>query len=141
MKKITIRGEQELIKVVEHIMPYLERHKIVCFLGEMGTGKTTLIKVLCHQLGVRDDMSSPTFSIVNEYRDKDDYPIYHFDFYRIEEPQEALDIGVDEYFYSDDLCLIEWPGMINEFIPEKHLEISIKLEGDIGREITISENG
>jgi len=141
MKTITIQSENELQTVAQEIIPLLDTQPIVCFNGEMGAGKTTLIKVICEQLGVQDAMSSPTFAIINEYRDSSDYPIYHFDFYRIEDQREALDIGVDEYFYSGNVCLIEWPEMINDLIPNKHLEISIKLVGDKGREITISENG
>lgn len=141
MKTILIRKEAELDRVVDALLPLLAKEHIVCFNGEMGAGKTTLIKVICERLGVQDSMSSPTFSIVNEYRNADDDPIYHFDFYRIERLQEALDIGVDEYFYSGDVCLIEWPEMIKELIPENHLEISIKLVGDNGREITIASHG
>lgn len=141
MKKIEIREENELKEVAHVIISLLEEHRVVCFHGEMGAGKTTLIKVICEQLGVEDSMSSPTFSIVNEYRDRDDYPIYHFDFYRVENFQEAQDIGAEEYFYSGDLCLIEWPEMIKELIPEKHLKINVKLVGDNGREIMITSNG
>lgn len=137
MKQIVIAEESSLKSVVEEVLPFLKDHRIVCFDGEMGAGKTTFIKVLCEALGVEDAMSSPTFSIVNEYRDADDLPIYHFDFYRVEKLQEAVDIGVEEYFYSGDLCLIEWPGMIKELIPENHLEISIKLVGDNSREMII----
>jgi len=141
MKTILISEEGELNAVADALLPLLTAQRIVCFNGEMGAGKTTLIKVICERLGVQDPMSSPTFSIVNEYRDTEDDPIYHFDFYRIEKLQEALDIGVDEYFYSGDICLIEWPEMIKELIPENHLEISIKLVEDNGREITIASHG
>lgn len=141
MKTFRITQESDLTEVADALMPMLGQHSIVCFEGEMGAGKTTLIKVICKLLGVQDSMSSPTFSIVNEYRDGDGKAIYHFDFYRIEQISEALDIGVDEYFYSGDLCLIEWPERIKELIPEQHLEISIKLVGDIGREITLSPYG
>ncbi|WP_421871384.1 tRNA (adenosine(37)-N6)-threonylcarbamoyltransferase complex ATPase subunit type 1 TsaE [Marinoscillum sp.] len=141
MKQYTVDDENELPAVAQEILPLLSEHEIVCFQGEMGAGKTTFIKVLCEELGVVDSMSSPTFSIVNEYRDEEDNPIYHFDFYRVEKLEEALDIGVEEYFYSGDLCLIEWPDMIKPLIPENHLEISIKLVGDNSREITIRSNG
>lgn len=141
MKRFTVDAENELPAVAKEILSLLSGHEIVCFQGEMGAGKTTFIKVLCEALGVQDAMSSPTFSIVNEYRDQEDHPIYHFDFYRVENLEEALDIGVEEYFYSGDLCLIEWPDMIKPLIPENHLEISIKLVGDNSREITIRSNG
>ena len=141
MKTILIQDEGALNTVADALLPLLAEQRIVCFNGDMGAGKTTLIKVICERLGVQDSMSSPTFSIVNEYRNAEDAPIYHFDFYRIEKLQEALDIGVDEYFYSGDICLIEWPEMIKELIPENHLEISIKLVEDNGREITIASHG
>lgn len=140
MKQFVISDESELADVARAIVPLIKDNPIVCLSGEMGAGKTTFTKVLCGQLGVQDAMSSPTFSIVNEYRDEEDYPIYHFDFYRVEKLEEALDIGVEEYFYSGDLCIIEWPDMIKPLIPEKHLEISIKLVGDNSREITIRSN-
>ncbi len=141
MKSLEIAGEDQLPEVAREIYPYLKDYKVVCFNGEMGAGKTTFIKVLCEQLGVKDAMSSPTFSIVNEYLGGDDHPIYHFDFYRIETQREAIDIGVDEYLYSGDLCFLEWAEKINDLLPEAYLEISIKLVGDNRREITISPNG
>lgn len=141
MKTLKIAHESELAAVAEEVQPMIAQQPIVCFHGEMGAGKTTLIKVICEHLGVADAMSSPTFSIVNEYRDAEDAPIYHFDFYRVEKTQEALDIGVDEYFYSGDVCLIEWPEMIKELIPESYLEINIKLVGANEREITILSHG
>lgn len=141
MKKYTITKEEELAVVADAIHEQIQDNAVVCFYGEMGSGKTTLIKVLCSRLGVADTMSSPSFSIVNEYRDKDDFPIYHFDFYRIENTREALDIGTEEYFYSGNLCLVEWPERINDLIPENHLKINIKLVGDNNREITVSNGG
>ena len=141
MQKFEVTEESELSGVANEVVKMLQDFPIVCFNGEMGAGKTTFIKVICEQLGVEDDMSSPTFSIVNEYRDRRDQSIYHFDFYRVESLREAIEIGVEEYFYSGDVCFIEWPEMINHLIPEQHLEINIKLAGDFGREITISTHG
>ena len=124
----TIANEHQLTEVADSIIPILRQTPVACFYGEMGAGKTTLIKVICEQLGVVDSMSSPTFSIVNEYRTMEDAPIYHFDFYsRIEKVQEALDVGAEEYFYSEEICLIEWPERIEPIIPDIHLKISIKL--------------
>jgi tRNA threonylcarbamoyladenosine biosynthesis protein TsaE len=141
MIKMVISDESELEKVARKIIAESGDFPILCFNGEMGAGKTTLIKVICGLLGVEDAMSSPTFSIVNEYESGSGDPIYHFDFYRIEELREAIDIGVDEYFYSGNLCLIEWSEKIKQLIPEEHLEISIKLVGNTGREIIISPHG
>ena len=108
------------------------------FYGEMGSGKTTLIKSICAELGVVDSMSSPTFSIINEYRTVDDSVVYHFDFYRIKNEAEAYDIGSEEYFYSGNLCLIEWPDRIPSLIPPEHAEVSIFVENQNQRTIALS---
>lgn len=94
-----------------------------CFHGEMGSGKTTLIKTICRKLGVSSTMTSPTFSIVNEYADQEQKKIYHFDFYRLKKETEAYDIGVDEYFESGQYCFVEWPEFIPSLIPQKHIDI------------------
>jgi tRNA threonylcarbamoyladenosine biosynthesis protein TsaE len=108
------------------------------FYGEMGSGKTTFIKSLCAEKGVEDAMSSPTFSIVNEYQTADGERIFHFDFYRIKNEAEAYDIGSEEYFYSGDLCLIEWPEKIPSLIPAQHAEVSIIVENQNLRTIALS---
>ena len=95
--------------------------------GEMGAGKTTLVKALVTALGVDETTASPTFSIVNEYHDRNGKPIYHFDFYRIKNEAEAFDIGTDEYFDSGNLCLIEWPEKIATLLPTPHFEIRIEI--------------
>ena len=95
--------------------------------GEMGAGKTTLVKALVAILGEHETTASPTFSIVNEYRAKDGKPIYHFDFYRIKNEIEAYDIGADEYFDSGNLCLIEWPEKIPSLLPANHFEIQLEI--------------
>ena len=133
MHSITIKSEQELGKVVEFVRPFTEKNKVVAFYGPMGVGKTTFIKALCKALGVVDIVNSPTFSIVNEYSTKDDGVIYHFDFYRIEKPEEAYDFGYEDYFYSTSLCLIEWPEKISELLPEETLRIKITEENDGSR--------
>jgi tRNA threonylcarbamoyladenosine biosynthesis protein TsaE len=102
-------------------------YKIWLFEGEMGAGKTTLIKEICHNLGVSQNVSSPTFSIVNEYVTLEKQTIYHFDFYRLKHETEALDIGADEYFNSGNLCLIEWPSKIPSLIPSQHITIHLDL--------------
>ncbi len=99
---------------------------IILFEGEMGAGKTTLIKEICLQLGVQENVSSPTFALVNEYEAADRELIYHFDFYRIHEEREALDIGAPEYFESGQLCLIEWPSMIPNLLPEHYLHVTLQ---------------
>jgi tRNA threonylcarbamoyladenosine biosynthesis protein TsaE len=104
----------------------------------MGSGKTTFIKSICTHLGVKDAMSSPTFSIINEYTTDDNRKIYHFDFYRIKNEAEAYDIGSEEYFYSGDICLIEWPEKIPTLIPPQHVEVSIAVENPNQRTIALS---
>ena len=100
----------------------------------MGAGKTTFITALCKELGVREDaVSSPTFAIVNEYRGHEGRPIYHFDFYRIENPAEALDIGLYDYLDSGELCLMEWPENIESLLPEETLEVHIAVQPDGSR--------
>ncbi|TPE40022.1 tRNA (adenosine(37)-N6)-threonylcarbamoyltransferase complex ATPase subunit type 1 TsaE [Pontibacter mangrovi] len=112
---------------------------VILFEGPMGAGKTTLIKELCRQLGVLENVSSPTFALVNEYEGEKGKLIYHFDFYRINHEREALDIGAPEYFESGNLCLIEWPSMIPSLLPERYLlvEITPDAEGK-ERELRIS---
>ena len=95
--------------------------------GPMGAGKTTLVKAVVAELGVHETVASPTFSIVNEYRDKNNKPIYHFDFYRLKNETEAFDIGADEYFDSGNLCLIEWPEKIPSLLPADHFEIRLEI--------------
>jgi len=102
-------------------------NKVILFTGEMGVGKTTLIKQLCKTLGVKDATSSPTFSLVNEYQTDNNQTIYHFDFYRLNKETEALDMGVDDYFYSGNWCFVEWPEKIENLIPQQHSIISIEL--------------
>lgn len=102
-------------------------NKVILFNGDMGVGKTTLIKQLCKTLGVKDATSSPTFSLVNEYQTASNQTVYHFDFYRLNKETEALDMGVDDYFYSGNWCFIEWPEKIENLIPQQHTVITIEL--------------
>ncbi|MCR9252220.1 MAG: tRNA (adenosine(37)-N6)-threonylcarbamoyltransferase complex ATPase subunit type 1 TsaE [bacterium] len=120
---------------------YSDRYKVWLFYGEMGAGKTTFIKELCHHANVVDNISSPTFSIVNEYWTESEDVVYHFDFYRIESEREAIDIGLDEYFYSEDLCFVEWPERIPSLIPDEYLEINIKLGDNNQRILSVRPHG
>jgi len=103
------------------------KNKALLFYGEMGAGKTTLIKELCKELRIDDVVSSPTFSLVNEYHTNKDEIVYHFDFYRIEDENEAYDIGIEDYFYSNAWCLIEWPQNIENLLPLESTEIHISV--------------
>jgi len=102
-------------------------NKVILFNGEMGVGKTTLIKQLCKTLGVTEATSSPTFSLVNEYLTQNNQTVYHFDFYRLKKETEALDMGVEDYLYSGNWCFIEWSEKIESLIPELHTTITIEL--------------
>ena len=112
-------------------------NKVILFHGEMGVGKTTLIKQLCKELGVLDATSSPTFSLVNEYETTTNQIVYHFDFYRLKNEMEALDMGADDYFYSGNWCFIEWAEKIPNLIPEHHSVITIELLPDGKRHLKL----
>lgn len=111
--------------------------KIVAFYGSMGAGKTTFIKAICDVLGVTDTVNSPTFAIVNEYLAASGESIYHFDFYRIKKLEEAYDFGYEDYFYSGNLCLIEWPELIEELLPEDTVRVQIAETEEGERELKI----
>jgi len=108
---------------------------VIAFYGKMGAGKTTFIKALCEELGVEDVITSPTFAIVNEYSLPSQEALYHFDFYRIKKLEEVYDMGYEDYFYSGNLCLIEWPELIEELLPENALRVTIEEQPDGSRTI------
>lgn len=113
-------------------------NKVILFHGEMGVGKTTLIKQLCKTLGITDATSSPTFSLVNEYQTAKNQTVYHFDFYRLNKEEEALDMGIDDYLYSGNWCFIEWAEKIPNLIPEAHSIITIELLANGKRSLELS---
>ncbi|HAR74563.1 tRNA (adenosine(37)-N6)-threonylcarbamoyltransferase complex ATPase subunit type 1 TsaE [Empedobacter falsenii] len=119
-----INNLDELPEVAQKIIDQLQ-YKLITFEGEMGAGKTTFIKEFVKALGTNDEVSSPTFSIVNEY-DTDNGKVYHFDFYRLNHEDEALDFGIEEYLYSNQYCLMEWPNKIANFIPDEHHTITLE---------------
>ena len=127
----------DLQQVAGSIIALAEGHRVWLFEGEMGAGKTTLIKALCRAFGIVDEVSSPTFALINEYADKQDRPFYHFDFYRIENEEEAMDIGADEYFYSGHVCFVEWPENIPSLVPDEFLRIFITVNSDDTRKIVL----
>jgi tRNA threonylcarbamoyladenosine biosynthesis protein TsaE len=110
-------------------------NKIILFNGEMGAGKTTFIKALCKTLGVENATSSPTFSLVNEYQTVKNELVYHFDMYRLKNQEEALDMGIDDYLFSNHWCLIEWSEKIINLIPENHSTIKISIVEDNKRKL------
>jgi tRNA threonylcarbamoyladenosine biosynthesis protein TsaE len=113
------------------------KNKTLLFYGQMGVGKTTLIKEICKQLDVLDTISSPTFSLVNEYETSKNEKVFHFDFYRITQEEEALDIGIEEYFDNNDWCLIEWPENIENLLPFNSVEIHLSILENQNRNIQI----
>jgi tRNA threonylcarbamoyladenosine biosynthesis protein TsaE len=128
----------DLPMIAEQCLERAVETKVWLFRGEMGAGKTTFIKAICNALGVLDAMSSPTFSIVNEYATQQAGRIFHFDFFRIKNEAEAYDIGTEEYFYSGNFCFVEWPEKIPSLIPLQFAEIEITLENDTLRTIALS---
>ena len=117
---------ENIDKAAAEFLKELGDRKIVAFYGSMGAGKTTFIKAICDVLGVTDTVNSPTFAIVNEYLAASGSSIYHFDFYRIKKIEEAYDFGYEDYFYSGNLCLIEWPELIEELLPEDTVRVKIE---------------
>ncbi len=105
----------------------------LAFYAPMGAGKTTFIKAVCEELGVKDVITSPTFAIINEYTDGEGKPIYHFDFYRIKKQEEVSDMGCDDYFYSGNYCFMEWPELVEDTLPDDVVKITITPQGDGSR--------
>ncbi len=136
-RTIHITSEEELPQVAEAILAAMNNRTVVVFRGEMGAGKTTLIREIAAALGSTDTVTSPTFAIVNQYRGTNDRPIYHFDFYRIEDIREAYDFGYEEYFYSGELCLVEWPEKIESLLPEEIVTVHIALNDETTRTFEI----
>jgi len=134
---LSIKSLSEIDAVAGEFISAIGDRKIVAFYAPMGAGKTTFTNAICRQLGVEDDaVSSPTFSIVNEYRGADGESIFHFDFYRVERVAEALDIGFFDYIDSGCLCIMEWPENIEEILPEETLKVSIEVMDDGSRHVS-----
>ncbi|MES2691433.1 MAG: tRNA (adenosine(37)-N6)-threonylcarbamoyltransferase complex ATPase subunit type 1 TsaE [Bacteroidota bacterium] len=138
MKVIENIGISDLPHAADVIIKRAANIKLWAFYGEMGAGKTTLIKEVCRQLNVADEISSPTYSLVNEYKTTSGQVIYHFDFYRIKNIEEVYDIGYEDYFYSQNICLIEWPENIRELLRDDEvLAIVIQKTNNDSRRIEI----
>jgi tRNA threonylcarbamoyladenosine biosynthesis protein TsaE len=118
----------EISAVAVKLLRAFEASRVFAFHGELGAGKTTFIKAICEALGVRDAMSSPSFSIVNEYYDANGTPVYHFDLYRLKSSEEALDLGMEEYLYSGNYCFVEWPERAEEILPQETVHIFIDVQ-------------
>ena len=122
--------ELSLQQAAKTFVANMKDRKIFAFYGKMGAGKTTFIKAICEQMGVRDVVTSPTFAIVNEYTDGRDNSLYHFDFYRIEKLEEVYDMGYEDYFYSGNVCFLEWPELIEEILPNDTVRVTISEQAD-----------
>ncbi len=135
MDSLVIKNINDLPAAATTLLPLVRAHRVVAFYGGMGAGKTTLIKALCAAMGISNRVNSPTFALVNEYRLPSGDPVYHFDFYRINKIAEVFDFGYEEYFYSGQLCLIEWPELVEDLLPEDTLKLRITVNNDGSRGI------
>ena len=132
--EIKIQDLEHINEAAKVFVEHIGDHTVFAFYGKMGAGKTTFIKAICEELGVNDVITSPTFAIVNEYSLTSD-SIFHFDFYRIKKLEEVYDMGFEDYFYSGALCLIEWPELIEEVLPEDAVKVSITENADGSRTV------
>jgi tRNA threonylcarbamoyladenosine biosynthesis protein TsaE len=123
---IEINDLSEIHQAARQFLAEIDNQNVFAFYGDMGAGKTTFIKALCEELGVQEPVTSPTFAIINEYRDKKGKSIYHFDFYRIKKLEEVFDFGYEDYFYSGNLCFIEWPELVESLLPENVVRLSLR---------------
>lgn len=137
MKIIHINSQDDLPDVAAAVVKALGRRTVIALRGEMGAGKTTLIREIAAQLGATDTVTSPTFAIVNHYSGAHGRRIFHFDFYRINDVREAYDFGYEEYFYSGDLCLVEWPEKIEQLLPDNVMTVRITVDGEEERTFEI----
>ena len=138
MKEIVIDSLDELKNVDEAVIESLEGRNVVALFGAMGAGKTTLISAIMEHLGSTDNVTSPTFALVNQYNTATNEPVYHFDFYRINRIEEAFDMGYEEYFYSGDLCLVEWPELVEQLLPDDAMVVKIDILSPTERKFTIN---
>lgn len=128
--KIVCKSEKELPGIARQLIAAYPKNRVFAFYGELGAGKTTFIKAICRELGVRDMVQSPTFAIISEYKRDFGDPVFHFDFYRINKLEEAFDIGYEEYFYSGYYCFIEWPERVEGLLPDDVVKVSLTGTGD-----------
>lgn len=135
----TVQNTEELPGVAQKILAFGGNIKVFLFEGQMGAGKTTLIKAICKELGVKDETSSPTFAIINQYNSDRHGPVYHFDCYRLKNEKEAFEAGCEEYFFSGNYCLIEWPEIIYNLLPESYVKVQVVAEPNESRNIILSK--
>ena len=138
MHKFLIPSIDKIGQVAEEFLSAFKEPAVFCFYGSMGAGKTTFIQALCEKLNVVDIVNSPSFAIVNEYNTDQEDSVYHFDFYRLKEEEEAFDLGYEDYFYSDSYCFVEWPEKIASLLPEKRYDVRVTALDDGTRELEVS---
>lgn len=138
-QSVIIKNISDIDRAAKEFLAKINDRKLIAFYAQMGAGKTTFTTALCKVLGVEDAVCSPTFTIVNEYETAEGSPIYHFDFYRINKLSEAMDIGLEDYLYSGNLCLMEWPENIEELLPEETLKVKITINPDESRTLAWEE--
>lgn len=136
MTEIRITSLDKIAEAAREFVAQIGDKRVFAFYGGMGAGKTTFIKAVCEQLGVNDAVTSPTFAIVNEYASNIG-PVYHFDFYRIKNQAEVMDLGFEDYAYSGNLCLMEWPQLIEDLLPDNTVNVHITETGNGTRTVTI----
>lgn len=138
-KELIINGLEDLPAAKDALLEFAAGRKILCFSGNLGAGKTTFVKEICHSFGVNEEVVSPTYSLINEYTYTDEAgkerAMYHMDLYRLDKPQEAFDIGLEDYLYSGNYVLIEWFEIIEEWLPEEAVIIKIELQADSSRKM------
>ena len=138
MTTIRIQSEADLTQAARSFITAMQGRTIFAFYGKMGVGKTTFIKALCEEMGIVDVVNSPTFAIVYEYHNAAaDRRIFHFDFYRIKRLEEVYDMGYEDYLYSGDVCLLEWPELIEQLLPEETVRVNLTENADGSRTLTM----
>jgi tRNA threonylcarbamoyladenosine biosynthesis protein TsaE len=135
MPEISIPSTDQLAHAASKFLAYSGDKRKFAFFGDMGAGKTTIIKAICHSLGVTDVVNSPSFTIINQYRSDNHEMIYHMDFFRVKKPEEVYDMGYEEYFFNDHFCFIEWPGIIEEILPDHFTRVYLTVLSDGGRKL------
>ncbi|MBO5828628.1 MAG: tRNA (adenosine(37)-N6)-threonylcarbamoyltransferase complex ATPase subunit type 1 TsaE [Paludibacteraceae bacterium] len=136
---MVIKDLSTIRETAKEFIAQMGNNKLFFFYGGMGVGKTTFIRAICEELGVTESVNSPTFAIVNEYTDRNGESIFHFDFYRIEKEEEAYDFGYEDYFFSGNLCFVEWPEKIENLIPDNGVLVYINEEDDGVRSISLKQ--
>lgn len=136
--KILIKDKKHLASAANKLLKYTKDKKLFAFYGSMGAGKTTIIKAICEVLGTVDIVTSPTFTLVNEYRTIKEETLYHIDFYRIRKQEEVFDFGIEEYLTGDSYCFMEWPELIKEILPPETVSIRITVDDNEQRILLIS---